>query len=325
MPRKWIASRINSLDPNKDYDEIWRLSTAYRPTDFIMNLIYAVTFPHFFVRELDALPLFDDGDGKIIKRRDARADDTSWKMQVWWNYGSTHESTVKNVESINKIHEHYAKKFPESFSRNDTYIYTLCYEAAGMHRLFQRVGLAGFSEKEKIASVHYWKNMAKTFRNAGTGEALFGFPESFEGIMEFMDRWEAEEVPVHKIGPPAAQAIMQQFADRYFAKPFHPLVFKWLASLYPDHILKAFSISKPSRFEIVLLRKATACFFWFGENVLTDPVDTFEERRLHAKNKYRNDLQPNSIQDSVEMHGGCPHLQNLQRDAQTKPEVSTKN
>jgi hypothetical protein len=325
MTRKWIASRIDSLDPNKDYDEIWRLSAAYRPNDFIMNLVYAVTFPHFFVRELDALPLFNDGDGKILKRSDTRADDTSWKMQVWWNYGSTHESTVKNVESINRLHEHYAKKFPESFSRNDTYVYTLCYEAAGMHRLFQRVGLAGFSEKEKIASVHYWTNMAKTFRNAGTGEALVGFPETFDGIMAFMDRWESEEVSPHKIGPPAAQAIMEQFADRYFAKAFHPLVFKWLASLYPDHVLKAFSIKKPSPVGLAVLRKLTAWFFLFGEKVLPDPIDTFEERRLRAKNKSHDDVQPNVEQNTVKFQGSCPHLQNLQREAQTKSKQTSKH
>lgn len=309
MPRKWIAARIQSLDPNKDYDEIWKLSSAYRPDDFIMNLVYAVTFPHFFVRELDALPLFDESEGKILKRSDARADDTSRKMQIWWHYGSSHDMTMKNVESINRLHEHYSKKFPESFSRNGTYIYTLCYEAAGMHRLFKRVGLKGFSEKEKIASVHYWNNMSKVFRNAGTGEALVGFPDSFDGIMGFMDRWEAEEVPTHKMGPPAAKAIMQQFSDRYFPKVLHPMVFKWLASLYPDHVVKAFSIKKPSPLITAVIRKLTAAYFWFGEHVLPDPTDTFEERRLRNKNQKPTEESPRSEPNSVQLQGGCPHLQ----------------
>ena len=323
MPRKWIASRIKSLDPCKDYDEIWRLSTAYRPNDFIMNLIYAITFPHFFVRELDALPLFDDGNGKILKRADARADDTSWKMQVWWNYGSKHEKTTKNVESINKLHEHYAKKFPESFSRNGTYVYTLCYEAAGMHRLFKRVGLKGFSEHEKIASVNYWANMAKKFRNAGTGESLVGFPETFEDVMAFMDRWEAEDVPRHEIGPPAAQAIIQQFADRYFAKIFHPLVYKWLASLYPDHVLKAFNIKKPSSFSLIVFRKMTALFFWTGETLLPDPTNTYEERRILKKNQGNGLKQKNEKMDDS-LHGGCPHLKNLHRDISTDSDEHRK-
>jgi len=308
MPRKWINSRIQSLDPNKDYDEIWRLSSAYRPTEFIMNLVYAVTFPHFFVRELDAMPLFDEGDGKILNRQDARADDTSWKMQVWWNYGSAHEQTVKNVESINKLHEHYAKKFPESFSRNDTYVYTLCYEAAGMHRLLQRVGLSGLSEHEKIASVHYWRDMSKNFRNAGTGEALVGFPDSFDGVMTFMDEWEGEDVPPHLMGPPAAKAIMQQFADRYFPKMLHPLVFKWLASLYPDHVIRAYGIKKPSKIGTAILRKLTAGFFFIGERVLPDPTDTFEERRLKAKSKNKPANKASEDSESVGYQGGCPHL-----------------
>ncbi len=31
MTRKWIAARIDQLDPATDYDEIWKLSAAYRP------------------------------------------------------------------------------------------------------------------------------------------------------------------------------------------------------------------------------------------------------------------------------------------------------
>lgn len=319
MPRKWIAKRINSLDPTIDFDEIWKLSSAYRPNDFIMNLIYTVTFPHFFVRELDALPLFNEGSGKILSRRDARADDTSWKMQVWWNYGSSHELTLKNVESINKLHEHYAKKFSESFSRNGTYIYTLCYEAAGMHRLLRRVGLPGFSDKEKLAAVHYWTNMSKVFRNAGTGEELIGFPDSFDGIMEFMDKWEAEEVPPHKIGPPAAEAIISQFADRYFPKILHPLVYKWIASLYPEHVLKAFSIKRPSALGTAVLRKLTAWFFWFGEKVLPDPLDTFEERRLKTRNAQTKGC-PFSALKARQMQGGCPHLRSADSAGSESPE-----
>ena len=90
MPRKWIAKRIEVLDPEKDYDEIWKLMTAYRANDFIMNLIYAITFPHFFIREFGARPLVDGGAGKILTKADRRSDDTSWKMQTWWHYGSSH-------------------------------------------------------------------------------------------------------------------------------------------------------------------------------------------------------------------------------------------
>lgn len=316
MARHWIADRIDQLDPQRDYDEIWKLATAYRPTDFIMNLVYAVTFPHFFVRRLDALPLFDGGTGKILSKPDARSDDTSWKMQVWWHFGSHHDKTQKNVESINRIHEHYAKTYPDSFDRNGTYIYTLCYEAAGMHRLMLRVGMKGISEKEKVAAVHYWSQMATLFRNATSGAALTGFPDTFDGIMRFMDDWESEVVPQHEMGKPAANAIIQQFADKYFPRALRPLVFKWIISLYPDHLISAYDLKRPSTLTVKVFRLLTAGFLWVGEHVAPDPVDTFTERRNAGR-------QTRTAPRSTESPGhetaldqaplsGCPHLRQQQ-------------
>lgn len=318
MARHWIAERIRQLDPTTDYDEIWKLATAYRPTDFIMNLIYAVTFPHFFVRRLDALPLFDGGVGKILKKPDARSDDTSWKMQVWWHHGSRHDKTRQNVESINRIHEHYAKSYPESFDRNGTYIYTLCYEAAGMHRLMLRVGMKGISDQEKTAAVHYWANMARIFRNATSGAALTDFPESFDGIMAFMDVWESEAVPKHEMGTPAATAIIQQFADKYFPRLLHPVVFKWIISLYPDHLISAYDLKRPSTFTVKLFRKLTAWFLWSGEHIVADPTDTFTERRSAAKRAQCPVVASASQHETASTRAplsGCPHLRQQQLDA----------
>lgn len=312
MPRKWIAKRITALDPDTDYDEIWKLSSAYRPNDFMMNLVYAVTFPHFFVREHDAIPLFDEGKGKILADPHKRSDDTSWKMQVWWHYGSHHQKTASNVESINRLHAHYAETYPDSFKHNDSYLYTLCYEAAGMHRLMLRIGLPGYTENEKRAAVMYWARMGTLFRNVGTGGEITGFPDTFDGIMEYMDRYEAEDVAQHAMGPGNARAIIQQFADRYFPKPLHPLVRAWVISLYPDHLVKAYNLKKPRPLVVKALRAGTAAFFVLGEKVLPDPTDTFTERRKAATAKKRDHSGASvSATSSTTMAAaaaaGCPH------------------
>ena len=60
----------------------------------------------------------------------------------------------------------------------EDYVYTMCYEAAFMHRLRLRLGLPGFPESAQIASVEFWSRMTKLFRNAGTGETVTGFPDT---------------------------------------------------------------------------------------------------------------------------------------------------
>jgi hypothetical protein len=283
MAQKWISKRIESLDPEVDYDEIWKLSTAYRPHDFMMNLVYAVTFPHFLIREVDAAPLYNDGNGKIFTKPDKRADDTSWKMQLWWHYGSRSEETRRNVESINKLHEYYAAKYPESFARPESYIYPLCYEAAGMHRLLRRVGLPGLSAVEKRAAVKFWTNMAQHFRIATTGEGLPEFPRTFEGIEAYMDDFESQEVPFNVLGRASTEAIIKQFAERYFPRPLRPLVRLWVISLYPEHVIRIHDIRRPPAPVVRAFRLLTAAMFVVGEKVAPDPTDTFHERREESK------------------------------------------
>ncbi len=284
MAYKWIAKRIESLDEERDCDEIWKLMTAYRANDFVMNLIYAVTFPHFIISEFGAKVLLDGGKGKIVRAPDRRADDTSWKMQTWWHYGSTHDETKRNVDSINRIHAFYAKKYPEegpdTFADDDIYMYTLCYEAAGMHRLMRRVGLRGFSEKEKRVAVRFWTKMTGLFLNVKSGRPIGGFPETFEGVMAFMDQYEGRAVDGdHPLGVEATAHIIEQFANRYFPRSLRWFGRLWVISLLPAWMLGPYKIRQPHPFVLKAFRLGTAAFFWIGDRLAPDPANTFIERR----------------------------------------------
>ncbi|HWL44302.1 MAG TPA: hypothetical protein VNQ73_15280 [Ilumatobacter sp.] len=307
--RKWIARRMEELDPETDYDEIWKLMAAYQPNEFVMNLVYTVTFPHFIVRELDALPVVRAGDGKMFQRAHSRADDTTRKFQTWWANGSTSEETKKSVDGVNAMHARYAVEYPDSFAVNDTFVYALCYEAAGLHRLMLRVGRPGFSKKEQEAAARYWGNVAVLFKLGGTGPSVTGFPESFEGVMAFMDAWEAEDVPRHAYGHAAVTALLNQFAERFFPRPLRGLARKWVISLYPDHLVHAYELKVPNRLAKVAYRKFTATVFWIVQHVAPDPQITYIERhrqrddaavdkikRMDAEFKARH--QPDF---------GCPH------------------
>lgn len=311
MPYKWINKRVEQLDAEKDYDEIWKLMTAYRPSDFIMNFIYAVTFPHFYVEEYGAIALVDGGIGKVLTKADKRADDTSWKMQTWWHYGSTHPETIRNIESINRLHGIYEKKYPGSFSHNDVMVYTLCYEAAGMHRLMRRVGMGGYDAKAQRVAAKFWGNVAPYFRNLLPDEPVSGFPTTFEGIMETMDAYErkAATLPAHEAGVIATEAVLQQFCNRYFPRWLHSVIRAWIISLYPDHLLRLNRLKKP--FARGFYRQFTALFLWVGEHIIPDPTTTFIERRNAAieKRKMERRLVASSKDDqrSASQANGCPY------------------
>ncbi len=315
MAYKWISKRVSQLDAEKDYDEIWKLLTAYRPNDFIMNFVYAVTFPHFYVEEYGAIALVDNGIGKVLTKPDKRADDTSWKMQTWWHYGSTHPETIRNIDQINKLHGIYEKKYPGSFGHDDVMIYTICYEAAGMHRLSQRVGLRGFDEKAKLVAAKFWGNVMPHFKNLVTGNSIPNFPTTFDGIMQTMDEYErrAETLPVHEAGVIATDAVLRQFCDRYFPRWMHPLIRKWIISLYPDHLLRLNKLEKP--FGRWFYRRFTAAFLWFGEHIAPDPETTFIERRNAAKEKRKSEQKSAMEGQKTGSAPTCPFSMGKKGDA----------
>jgi hypothetical protein len=223
-PYKWIRTEIERLDPATDYERIWELSSVYYINDTIVNFVYAMTFPYFMVGYHGTQTVLRDGRGKIYTDPNQRMDDTARHMLVWWENGPSDDKTRRSVASLNNMHAYYAKQYPGNFSHNDDYIYTLCYEAALMHRLRLKLGMPGISEKEQRAAWEFWSRMATLFVNAEDGSALYGFPEDFDGINAFMDEYEGRDWPVNPLGPEVGRLILQPFAERHFPKLLHGLV-----------------------------------------------------------------------------------------------------
>ena len=89
-PRKWIAAEVAGLDPRADYERIWQLANVYAVSDFLMDYIYAITFPRFLVTFRGSHAVLRDGAGKIVTKPNKRMDDTSRHMLTWWENGPSH-------------------------------------------------------------------------------------------------------------------------------------------------------------------------------------------------------------------------------------------
>lgn len=283
-PRKWIRQELATLDPYRDYERIVALNTSYYLSDFMLDYIYAITFPNFIGPQHGAEAVLRNGTGKVYKNPNKRMDDTSRHMMVWWENGPSHPSTQRSVESINRMHEEWAKTYPENFSREEDYIYTLCYEAAFMHRLRLRIGLPGFTEQTQIASVEFWSRMAKLFRNAGTGEPLSSFPKDFTAINEYMDWYENRDVGLNQYGSDVIERILEPFAQRHFPKPLYGVARAMVLGMYSDHLLTN-TLGQPaaSPFSRWLAKSFMKVGLTLSERVLADPEVTFAERRRQER------------------------------------------
>lgn len=278
QPNKWIQAEIESLDPHKDYVRIWQLGSCYGADDFMQNLIYALTFPNFVVTEWGSTAVWREDGGKVVERANSRVEQTQNANALWWWYGPHDERTRKSVDGINKLHAYWAGKYPGTFSYNEDYIYVCAFTAVTMHRLRLRMGLPGISEKEQIAAHKFWGEMSKLFTAEG-GVVLHGYPESFDGLIQFCETVEATPRPKPERGNLIASAIYEQFVVRFFPKQMHWLGHQLLRSLSLPTTLETMQIDPPLPMAADVLPKLMGLVFWHQATFEDDPSRSYVEER----------------------------------------------
>ncbi|RBQ73516.1 hypothetical protein FVER53590_03392 [Fusarium verticillioides] len=270
----WLNDTINSLDPETDYELMWRLMSCYRSNDFMNNMIYALTFPNFIITTHGCETVWRSDGGKVVKRGAQRVEDTENYNMTWWHYGPSDQRCRDAVEHINNLHMSLARRYPGNFSFNEDFLYVTTFSAVLMHRLRLRLGLSGFTEKEKIAAHHFWRDMTPLFIRED-GNSVYGYPKDFEGCIQFCEDYENEkrefDIKMQYIG----LAIFNQFAFRYF-----PYGFRWLGV----SIVKALSL--PTTLQAMRVEPVNPIFQWLivlfvgtamslAETLLPDPRESF--------------------------------------------------
>jgi hypothetical protein len=270
----WISDTINSHDPETDYELMWRLMSCYRSNDFMNNMIYALTFPNFIITTHGCETVWRSDGGKVVKRGAQRVEDTENYNMTWWHYGPSDKRCRDAVEHINNLHASLARRYPGNFSYNEDFLYVTTFSAVLMHRLRLRLGLSGFTEKEKIAAHHFWRDMTPLFIKED-GKSVHGYPEDFEGCIQFCEDYENEtrefDIRMQYIG----LEIMNKFAFRYF-----PHGLRWLGV----SIVKALTL--PTTLKAMRIEPINPIFQWlivflvgtamsFAETFLPDPRESF--------------------------------------------------
>lgn len=275
--RRWIARRIEELDPETDYVEIWRLTSTYGLNDFALNLVYAHLFPHFYVPRHGAQPLWHKGDGKAVERATQRFEDTVRNNLVWWHYGPHHPKTQKSVEGINKLHAFHAKRYPGNFAHQDDYVYTLAFSAASLHRFNRILGLPGCNGKQKIAAHRFWQEMGRLFVDEH-GNPVMDFPKDWDAMVAFIDNFENRPWPEHEEGHMATHAVLDQFAHRYFPRPLHGLVRALVMSTLHPTTWRVHGVTPPPAPVRALLLRTTGLMLRVQKALLPDPAENYQQQ-----------------------------------------------
>lgn len=279
---KWIAAEIERLDPEVDYEEIWKLSTCYYVNDFMMNFLYTTGFPHFILPPHGGETVTRGGSGRLITQQDKREKGTADHFWTWFEFGPSRVETQVSMDKVNKIHAAIWKRMPGNFSHIDDFIYTMCWIGADIHRLRLRIGLDGFTENQQIACHHFWHAIAKLFVSE-VGPVVQEFPADFQGMLDYTEAYEAVEYEYSPEGAQAREALLEQFANRWFPKGFRWAGRNMILSLLDEPARRMHRLRKPGALTIKFNEFGMKMVLWGKERVLTDPkVTTPERHRLKA-------------------------------------------
>ncbi|KAB2764470.1 hypothetical protein F9K97_22370 [Brucella anthropi] len=294
-PRKWIRAEIESLDPEKDYVRIWQLASCYDSSEFMSNLMYALTFPNFVVTTWGSEVVWRDKGGKVVERANSRVEQTQSTNALWWWYGPHDERTKKSVNGINNLHAYWAKKYPGNFAYEVDYIYVCAFSAILGHRFRLRLGLPGVSEKEQIGSFIFWREMLKLFR-AENGTPIEGFPKDFADCIRFCEEFENTPKPKPEQGNLIAKAIYEQFVFRFFPEELHWLGHQLIRCLALPSTLETMQIDPPLPMAQEIVPKMMAFILWYKDTYEDDPPRSYiemreamsDEQRRAARDKLRD-------------------------------------
>jgi len=281
-PRKWIDAEIEALDPDVDHARIWQLGNAYRTSPMILNMAVCQGFLRLVGPGSGARTLVRDGAGKVVQHQQRRIEGTMREVWTWYTSEGAHDPRVReSVERVNRQHDAWAGKYPDAILDVRQYTYTICILAAEPHRVMQRLGLPGFSAKEQRAAHRHWSQIAGLFR-IGSDQGV-PVPADFDGMLAFLADFERNDYSTAPESNVVAEAMLQQFCDRWFPRPLHGLGRALVLSLATPDLLAVHGLTAPRPLVVRTLRRTLRTLITVQVRWAPDPVEVAPIRAAFAE------------------------------------------
>ncbi len=310
--RKWIADAIDRLDPVQDYAEIWRLTTTYYVNDFVMNLVYTLGIPSF-TQYPQGSAVMAITTGKAIGKQQSRANETLQHFWVWFEYGPDDVRMKASLAHVNCTHAALAKRVSAGTFSACHVIYTTAWIGVFLHRLRRSLGLAGYTENQKIAAQRFWAAICRQFWSE---EGLVvEYPKSFEDMLDFVENYESQPWEQVASGIKLTEAIIDQFTDAWFPRPMRWFGRQIYLALQRPSILELMQSGRPNPVMKLLIRAGLKIFLWLQAHVLSDPKLSTPERARLQNSRSAQHVDPPTASPDIPLPG-------LIREMNTGPAAS---
>ncbi len=223
-----VLKQIESLDAQKDHQEIVRLITAYEYPFLMQKSLEFALFRTYAVPTVGALL---DQTKHFERAGQKRYDDTGLMIAEWVENGYDSERGRAALRRMNQLHH----QWPIS---NDDFLYVLSVFVYIPKYWFEMYGTRHLTEKENQALYYYWAEVGRRM-------AIKDIPETAEAFEAFHRQYERDHFAYNDASRRVADATIQVFLNWYPAFS-RPMVKQGIYALLDEPLRQAFGYPQPS-------------------------------------------------------------------------------
>ncbi len=228
MAHSAVLKEIRRLDPVKDHQRIAFLTSLQEfPWDTTRSLELAL-FRAFAVAKGTTLLA---GTGEFTERTQKRYDDTVLILAEILEHGYDSQRGKAALRRINQMHGRYS--IP-----NDEFLYVLSTFVFEPIRWNERFGWRPLLRQEKLASFHFWREIARRMAIKDVPEDYATFERYYEDFAIANYRYAPENGAL-------ARATRDLLLSWYLPRPLWPLGRPFVHAMMDDRLLDAVGLPHP--------------------------------------------------------------------------------
>ncbi|MEQ1312397.1 oxygenase MpaB family protein [Acinetobacter sp. XH1639] len=281
---KWIEAEINRLNPNVDSSKIIRLylSSIFPRSAIAVNLLYTLGLIRLCSSREQSIPVHRNGQGKVYKRGDQRADETNYHLLMWLENDINEPHVQNSLAHVRRIHDAVGKSW---IMRQEAFLHALASFTLLVDRFLVHIlNLEALEEQKRAALLHQ-------FQQVGLHLGIKNIPSTWQEMEAYLESYEQSDNMGYSLeGAQVAEALINQFVERWFPGFLYQQG-RWLVvSLLEQHIVEALRLERPPEIFTQSIRFSVKTFIQFKRNFLPDPSKIFslsEIAQYHKKSKLK--------------------------------------
>ena len=227
LPRNHWVRHVSRLDPEHDYEEIYRVTVTH---EFPWDMNQALSLALFRTYAVPSIGRLLDETGEFERNTQKRYDDTALLLDEVSIHGLNSPGGRRAIRRINQMHGAYDIS-------NDDMLYVLSTFVVVPRRWVDDHGWRPFTPAEVVASVRYYRELGRLM-------GIRDIPETYAEFEDLLDSYEAEHFAFDPGGRRVADSTLQLMLT-FYPRPLSRPVEVFSRAVMDEPLLEAFGYSRP--------------------------------------------------------------------------------